>query len=310
MMNKQWDAFLEVIPWEEVLRGGLRMGLTLLFAWIATKLIRHFLRRLESFLLKKSDQTDEPPTETQKRIETNLRLVKQALLITLWFSVALILLREGGVEIGPLLASAGIVGLAVGFGAQNLVRDFISGFFMIAENQIRVGDVAVINGTAGLVEKINLRTTVLRDLTGTVHIFPNGTISSLSNRTQSWSAYLFDIGVAYKENTDQVISLMKKVGTDLYQDEKFGPMMLEEPEIFGVDRFADSAVMIKGRIKTKPIRQWDVGREYLRRIKLAFDEHDIEIPFPHATIYFGQQPTADQKELRDLIARPKETDKS
>lgn len=169
------------------------------------------------------------------------------------------------------------------------MRDIISGFFIILENQIRVGDVAIINGTGGLVEKINFRTTVLRDLGGIVHIFPNGTITTLSNLTNEWSAYIFEIGVAYKENTDRVIDIMRQVGSAMYEDEIYRNLLLEEPEIFGVDKFADSSVVIKGRIKTKPIRQWQVGREYLRRIKLAFDENNIEIPFPHRSVYFGEQ---------------------
>ena len=201
----------------------------------------------------------------------------------------LIVLKEIGVEIAPIIASAGIVGLAVGFGAQNMVRDIISGFFMILENQVRVGDVAIINGTGGLVEKINFRTIVLRDLGGVVHVFPNGTVTTLSNMTTEWSAYILNIGVAYKEDTDQVIEVMKEVGREMLEDEEFGRMMLEEPEIFGVDKFDNSAVVIKGRIKTKPIRQWAVGREYLRRLKYAFDARDIEIPFPHQTIYFGEK---------------------
>ena len=199
------------------------------------------------------------------------------------------LLKEFGVEIGPVLASAGIAGVAVGFGAQGLVRDIIAGFFLILENQIRVGDVAIVNGTGGLVEKINLRTTILRDVSGTVHIFPNGTIATLSNLTNEWSAYVFDIGVAYKENTDHVIGIIQEVGKELRQDARFGKLMLDDPEVFGVDRLGEYSVIIKGRIKTKPIRQWDVGREFLRRIKLAFDENSIEIPFPQRSIVFGEK---------------------
>ncbi|MCA1794961.1 MAG: mechanosensitive ion channel family protein, partial [Desulfobacteraceae bacterium] len=221
-------------------------------------------------------------------METITRLLRQAALIVLWVIIILTILREIGVNIGPILASAGIVGLAVGFGAQNLVRDFISGFFFILENQVRVGDVAIVNGTGGLVEKVNFRTIVLRDLGGSVHVFPNGAVTTLSNLTNDWSAYVFDIGVAYKENTDKVIEIMTRVGSEMKQDTLLGPFMLEEPEIFGVDKFDNSAVVIKGRIKTKPIRQWHVGREYLRRIKLAFDEAGIEIPFPHQTLYFGE----------------------
>lgn len=282
-------GFLNEFSWDALIKTGLRVTLILVFAWIAMQVLQKSLQRLEKHLIKKSEEEGEPPSESQKRIETIVRLIKQAFLLALWLTVGLIILKEFGVEIGPIIASAGVVGLAVGFGAQNLVRDIISGFFIILENQIRVGDVAIINGTGGLVEKINFRTTVLRDLAGVVHIFPNGAITTLSNMTNEWSAYVFDIGVAYKENTDQVIALMQKVGSSMRQEEKYRSIMLEDPDIFGVDKFADSSVVIKGRIKTKPIRQWEVGREYLRRIKQAFDENNVEIPFPHRSIYFGEK---------------------
>ncbi|MCF8432103.1 MAG: mechanosensitive ion channel family protein, partial [Melioribacteraceae bacterium] len=229
-----------------------------------------------------------PPSESQKRIETLTRLAKQGAILVLWVVIGLTILDQVGVKMGPILASAGIVGIAIGFGAQNLVRDFISGFFITLEGQIRVGDVAIINGTGGLVEKINFRTTVLRDLSGVVHVFPNGAINTLSNVTKEWSAYVFEIGVAYKENTDRVIEVIKKVAEELEKDVEFAKAIIEPIEIFGVDKFADSAVVIKGRIKTKPIRQWTVGREFLKRIKIAFDEKGIEIPFPHQTLYFGE----------------------
>jgi small-conductance mechanosensitive channel len=282
------EHYVQNISWDEILLISFRVLLILVFAWAVMALIKKVLRRLEDHLLKRARVEGEPPSESAKRVETLIRLIRQATLIALWTTVGLIILREIGVDIGPVLASAGIVGLAVGFGAQNLVRDVISGFFFILENQVRVGDVAVVNGTGGLVERVNFRTLVLRDLSGTVHIFPNGTITTLSNLTNEWSAYVFDIGVAYKENTDTVIAVMQRVGEELKQDPIIGPLMFEVPEIFGVDKFDNSAVVIKGRIKTKPIRQWQVGREYLRRIKLAFDENNIEIPFPHQTIYFGE----------------------
>lgn len=285
------DIFLQQIQgisWEQILLTCFRILIILLLAWVGMFLLKKLLLKLERRLLKQSKTAGEPPTESEKRVETLIRLIRQAAFIVLWVTVILIILREIGVDVGPILASAGIVGLAVGFGAQNLVRDFISGFFFILENQVRVGDVAIVNGTGGLVERVNFRTIVLRDLGGIVHVFPNGSISTLSNLTNDWSAYVFDIGVAYKENTDQVIAVMKSVGDKMKQDETLGPLMLEEPEIFGVDKFDNSAVVIKGRIKTKPICQWQVGREYLRRIKLAFDEAGIEIPFPHQTLYFGE----------------------
>lgn len=279
---------LEEINWQQIIVTSTRILLVLCLTWLGMVILRKILNKLEQRLFKQSRLAGEPLSESEKRVETIIRLIRQASLIVLWITTILIILNEIGVNVGPILASAGIVGLAVGFGAQNLVRDFIAGFFFILENQVRVGDVALINSTGGLVEKVNFRTIVLRDLGGVVHVFPNGTVSTLSNLTNDWSAYIFDIGVAYKENTDKVIEIMGKVGSEMKNDETIGPFMLEEPEIFGVDKFDTSAVVIKGRIKTKPIRQWQVGREYLRRIKIAFDRGGIEIPFPHQTLYFGE----------------------
>jgi len=281
------ESFVNDISWDSVITTSLRVTLILVFAWVGTKVLKTSLQRFEQQLVGRSASRGESPDESQKRIETIVRLLKQAGLLAIWVTLLLVILREVGVEIGPIIASAGIVGLAVGFGAQNLVRDFISGFFIILENQIRVGDVAIINGTGGLVEMINFRTTVLRDLAGVVHFFPNGTITSLSNLTNEWSAYVFEIGVAYKENTDNVTEVIQEVVDDMMADENYKDLILEQPEIFGVDKLDDSAVVIKGRIKTLPIKQWGVGREFLRRIKLAFDAKDIEIPFPHSTVYFG-----------------------
>jgi len=266
---------------------ALHVILILALALVATLVIKKLLRKMKIHLLEKSGFADGLTDEESKRAETLTRLIRKAVLIGLWIIVALIILKELGVEIAPILAGAGILGLAVGFGAQNLVRDVISGFFFILEDQVRVGDVAVVNGTGGLVEQIKFRTIVLRDLEGVVHVFPNGTVSTLSNRTKTWSGYVFDLGVAYKEDTDTVIKIIAQVGEEMMRDPTFGPLMLDAPEIFGVDRFDDSAVVIKGRLKTKPIQQWVVGREFLRRIKYAFDEAGIEIPFPHQTVYFG-----------------------
>lgn len=279
---------LERIDWERVVFTMLQIVLILAITWAVLGVVRLALRRLEQRLLHRGQAEGEIPTESAKRVETLTRLLRQGVVIVVWVIAGLVVLRELGIDIGPILASAGVVGLAVGFGAQNLVRDVISGFFIIMENQVRVGDVAVVNGTGGLVERINFRTIVLRDLSGVVHVFPNGTITTLSNMTREWSAYVFDIGVAYKEDTDQVVEIIREVGNELKQDSYFGPSMVEDMEIFGLDNFADSAVVIKGRIKTKPIKQWEVGREFQRRLKKAFDAKGIEIPFPHRSIYFGE----------------------
>ncbi|HEC75209.1 MAG TPA: mechanosensitive ion channel family protein [Methylophaga aminisulfidivorans] len=285
------EAILERIGqvnWDLLITTSVKILIILCLAWLGMTILKKVLHKLEQHLLDETTQVGEPPSESHKRVATLVFLIRQGVMILVTVTTLLLVLKQIGVDIAPILASAGIVGLAVGFGAQNLVRDFISGFFFILENQVRVGDVAIVNGTGGLVEQVNFRTIVLRDLGGTVHIFPNGTVTTLSNLTNDWSAYVFDIGVAYKENTDAVIEVMKTVGSELKKDTVIGPLMFEEPEIFGVDKLDNSAVVIKGRIKTLPIRQWQVGREYLRRIKLAFDEAGIEIPFPHQTLYFGE----------------------
>ncbi len=282
------QKLIESIDYASLINTSFRITFILFIAWSLTFLLKRTLVKLELIWVIRASNQGESSSEAKKRIETIVRLLKQLGLLSLWVTMTLVIFREVGIEIGPILASAGILGLAVGFGAQNLVRDFIAGFFMILENQIRVGDVAIINGIGGLVEQINFRTTVLRDLQGVVHYFQNGKISSLSNMTNDWSAYVFDIGVAYKENTDDVAIKIQEVIDSMMSDDKFKKLIVDQPEIFGVDKLDNSAVVIKGRIKTLPIQQWTVGREFLRRIKFAFDEANIEIPFPHSTIYFGE----------------------
>jgi len=295
--------YVEQVQWETVMFTVLRILLIMIIAWVALTAARIALRRLEAALIDRGEAEGDVPSEAAKRAETLARLLRQGIVIVIWLMAMLVVLRELGVEIGPILASAGVAGLAIGFGAQNLVRDVISGFFLILENQVRVGDVAVVNGTGGLVERVNFRTIVLRDLSGTVHVFPNGTITTLANLTREWSAYVFDIGVAYKEDVDRVMEIMREVGRELRADEKFGHNMVADVEVFGVDAFADSAVVIKGRLRTKPIKQWDVGREYRRRLKHAFDAQGIEIPFPHRSIYFGE---ASKPFLAQLAGTPSE----
>lgn len=280
--------FFSEINWHAIAGTGLRILFVLAAAWFATRLIRRGLERLEQQLVLRTRKEGEPPSEAAKRVDTLIRLLRQGTYLFLWIIVVLVILKQAGVDIAPVLAGAGIVGIAVGFGAQNLVKDLIAGFFFILENQVRVGDVAMVNGTGGLVEAINFRTIVLRDLAGTVHILPNGNVTTMANMTREWSAYVFDLGVAYKEDTDKVVDIINQVGAEMKADPAYGRFMLDElPELFGVDKFGDSAVVIKGRLKTTPIKQWDIGREFLRRIKKAFDSQGVEIPFPHRTLYMG-----------------------
>jgi small conductance mechanosensitive channel len=290
------NTWLTIDFWQQLLQTAIEWSLRvlpgiliiLIVAVIASKLLKKILYRISATIaanVKRAGRLD--PGELDKRVATLTGILSASVRLILWLVIVMMVLRRLGIDVAPIIAGAGILGLAVGFGAQELVRDFIAGFFILMENQVRAGDVAIINGTGGVVEQVGLRTVVIRDVSGVVHVFQNGKINSLSNMTKEWSAIVFDIGVAYKEDTDKVVSVMQTVAADLRTDETLGPDILEDLEVFGVDAFGDSAVVIKARLKTKPIRQWAVGREYRRRLKYAFDREGIEIPFPHRTIYYG-----------------------
>ena len=271
-----------------ILEASLRILLIALVGDVAIRALKFGMKKLEHGLLTWREREDKERIANEKRVKTLTGMLQTICLTLVWVVGIVMGLDQIGLDITPILAGAGIVGLAVGFGAQNLVRDIINGFFMILENQVRVGDVALVNGTGGLVEAISYRTITLRDQSGTVHIFPNGTVTTLANMTMGWSAYVMNIGVAYKEDTDRVVAVMRQVADELQQDDQIGNKMLEPIEVMGVDAFDDSAVVIRARIKTLPIEQWSVGREYRRRLKKAFDRENIEIPFPHRTLYMGE----------------------
>jgi moderate conductance mechanosensitive channel len=269
-------------------QSSFRVLLIVVVALLAIKFLRLGINRLEVLLVRARESSESVPGAAAMRIRTLMSVLWTIVAGLVWFTAVLTILGQVGVNVTPILASAGVVGLAVGFGAQNLVKDFVSGFFLILENQVRVGDVAIINGTGGLVEAITFRTIVLRDQAAVVHVFPNGSIKTLSNMTKDWSAYVMDIGVAYKEDTDRVIEVMRRVAGELQSEPQYGSAMLEPIEIIGVDSFSDSAVIIKARLKTLPIRQWMVGREYRRRLKKAFDAENIEFPFPQRMVHVGE----------------------
>lgn len=271
-----------------MMTSGLRIFITALGAFILLRISYSLIGRVTNVMSKKDDEDLLGTEEREKRIVTITGLLRGAATVTITIVALMMILKEIGMDIAPIIAGAGILGLAIGFGAQNLVKDFISGFFILVENQVRVGDVAIINDTTGLVEEINLRTIVMRDLQGIVHIFPNGTIDTLANMSKGWSRYVIDVGVAYKENVDHVMKVLGEIGEEIYDDEEYGPLTLEPLQILGVDNFGSSEVVIKCMIKTMPLKQWEVGRELRRRIKNTFDEKGIEIPFPHMSIYAGE----------------------
>jgi small-conductance mechanosensitive channel len=222
-----------------------------------------------------------------RRGKTFIPLLNNLVRYITFFIAGVIILEQLGINTGPILAGAGIVGLAVGFGAQTLVKDILTGCFIILEDSISVGDVVMAKGTGGLVEAVNLRTIKLRDLAGNVHVIPNSSIETITNMTKEYSRYVLDVGVAYREDVDEVIQVLKEIDEEMRKDPAYGPDILQPLEILGVEEFAASQVTIRTRITTKPIKQWGVAREMRRRIKRRFDELEIEIPFPHTTLYIG-----------------------
>jgi small-conductance mechanosensitive channel len=280
---------------------GLRILLILILMFVLIKIARSVTGRFYKRYRKGKREADD---EFKKKSDTLSSVTSSILTIIIAVIAAITILGELEIPIGPVLASAGILGVALGFGGQHLVRDIISGFFILLDDQIRVGDVVEIAGKGGLVEKINLRMTILRDLAGNVHYVRNGEISVVTNMTKEYSRYVFDVGVSYRENVDEVIEVIKQVDEDLRKDPQFKDDILEPVEILGLDQFADSAVIIKARTKTKPIKQWSVGREFNRRLKKIFDERDIEIPFPHITLYMGQDKQGQSPPLNLNLNKP------
>jgi len=277
---------------EWALNSGVRIAIIALVAYLVVRAGSIATRRFEQEV---SRGTGADVLERAKRAQTLASLVQNTLSVAVTAVAGLTILRELRVDIMPVLTGAGIVGLAIGFGAQTLVRDIISGFFIILENQVRVGDVAVVNGTGGLVESINLRTIVLRDYDGTVHVFPNGEIKTLSNRTKDYSYYVIDIGIAYDEDSDRVAEALRAAAAEVAADPAFGPSILGELEIAGIDSFEPTQVVLKARIKTVPLKQWDVGRELRKRIQKTFLARGITTPVPRFDVQVTNPPPDDRR---------------
>jgi len=266
---------------------GIRILLILFGMWLLVKIAGVIGRRII-----KIAEDDDPTTENdrERRAKTLAQIFKLMVktLVVAFGSISIV--KELGFDIGPILAGAGILGLAIGFGSQSLVKDIVSGFFLIMENQIRVGDVVRIGEISGTVEKITLRIVVLRDLEAIVHVIPNGEIKTLSNLTYGWSRAVINVAVSYHENIDKVMDILKTLGNGMALEEKFKNYILEEPVILGVDSLGDSSVNIKVLFKTVPLMQWDVGREYRRRILNEFDRLGIEIPYSQQIVTIREIP--------------------
>ncbi len=252
----------------------------LALAWLLFGLLKRVIRLSHVRLRARAESPEE-----MRRIDTLERVFAYTLTVIVAVMTVMLVLSEFGISIAPLLATAGVAGLAVGFGAQSLVKDYFTGFVMLIENQIRVGDVVEVSGKSGVVQEITLRYVQLRDYEGAVHYVPNGTIVTVTNRSRGYAYAVMDVGIAYKEDIDRVYAVMREACAELRQDAEFGERILEDIEISGVEQWADSAVMLKSRIKTVALEQFTVRREYLRRLKMAFDRHGIEIPFPQRTVH-------------------------
>lgn len=282
---KIWDLEHVVSIFESAsMKSFLTSSITVLLVAICAALIWEAVGVYLSYILKQADDNN------QTRIKTLLPLIRNIVLSVFALLFGLVIMSEMGLNVAPFLAGAGVIGVAVGFGAQSMVKDFLTGFTIVLEDIIRVGDVVSLGGCTGSVEQITLRKVQLRDFAGVVYTIPFSQITTIQNMTKNFSYYVMDVSVDYKHNTDDVIAALKEIDQDLRADPEFKTLILEPIEIVGVDKFADNAVVIKARIKTLPIKQWAVGREFNRRMKMAFDQKGIEIPFPQRVIKMVQLP--------------------
>ncbi|MDD2915081.1 MAG: mechanosensitive ion channel family protein [Gallionella sp.] len=261
----------------------LHVIIILLLAWLLVHLSRRLIRLFRNYMNDHAGSAEE-----KRRIETLARVFRYISTVVISLVAGMLALSELGISIAPILGAAGVVGLAVGFGAQSLIKDYFNGFFLLLENQIRQGDVVEVCGKTGVVEDITLRYVCLRDIEGSVHYVPNGQISIVTNKSRDYAFALIDVGVAYRESMDEVCGAVREVASALRTDAVVGPKILEDIEIQGVQDWAESAVILRCRFKTVALEQWNVRRAFLGRLKQVFDARGIEIPYPHLTVYAGQ----------------------
>jgi small conductance mechanosensitive channel len=253
-------------------------------AWILQAIAGRLIRLFREVMSRRISSADEVA-----RIQTLARVFRYTASVVIFIVAGTLILGELGISIAPILATAGVAGVAIGFGAQSLIKDYFTGFFLLFEDQVRVGDVVEVAGKGGLVEEITLRYVRLRDMDGHVHYIPNGEIKLVTNRTREYATPVVDVTIAYREDTDEVLGVMNEVAAGMRADPAWQERIVADLEVIGVDRWADSAVVLRARFKVvPPIQQWNVKREFMRRLKKRFDEQGIEIPFPHLTVYAGQ----------------------
>lgn len=268
--------------WATPLMAFVRVAVIVVLAIVARVAAGRLIRLLRRRIAANVDDAAEV-----RRLETVSRALRYAASAVILLIAGLLILSELGVSIAPILGAAGIVGVAVGFGAQSLVKDYFAGFFLLLENQIAKGDVVRIADHAGLVEDVTLRYVRLRDYSGNVHYVPNGLISTVTNMSRDFAYALMDVGVAYREDLEQVFAAIRETGEALQREPEWAGRILEPLEIAGVENLAESAVVVRCRFKVRVLEQWNVRREFLRRIKAAFSARGIEIPFPQLTLHTG-----------------------
>jgi small-conductance mechanosensitive channel len=290
-MDKLLDRFLDWLP--NNIDKPARILLILVLAAIALRAIHRIIPHLRDTIAARQGNREE-----EQRIRTLSRVVRYVLTVAVTVVAGLLILGEFGISVAPILGAAGVVGIAIGFGAQTLVKDYFTGFFLLLENQIRIGDVVEAGGKAGLVEELTLRYLRLRDYDGNVHYIPNSNITVVTNMSLGYAYAVIDAGVAYGEDIERVKAVMLAVGDEMRKSETFGPKILADLEMAGVDNWADSAVVIRCRFQVKPLEQWNVRREYLQRLKQAFDREGIEIPFPHMKLVGELVRPVDQQDNR------------
>ena len=274
----------DAVAWTEVAAVALRIATILVVAWAGLLLSRRIIPALKRQLQKRSADP-----EQVKRLDTLGRVMRYVFAVAIGVIAGMLVLAELGVAIAPLLASAGVLGIAVGFGAQSLIKDCFNGLFLLLEDQVRQGDVVEIAGKGGLVEEITLRYIRLRASDGNVHFVPSGAVSTVTNRSRGFAYAVIDAGVSYREDIEEVFMVMREVAGAMRAEEALAPLILDDIEIAGAEAWADSAVIIRCRFKVQPLQQWAVKRAFLQRLKKAFDRHGIEIPFPHLTVCRGQE---------------------
>jgi small conductance mechanosensitive channel len=270
-------------PWAGAAATATHILLIVLLAGLLRRLVRKGLAKLRARLTDGGVDR-----EREKRLATLEQVARHAATVLILLIAIMLVLAELGISIAPILTAAGVLGIAVGFGAQSLVKDYFNGFFLLLENQVRQGDVVEVAGKGGLVEEMTLRYIRLRDYEGSVHTIPNGAVDTVTNRSRGHAFAVIDVKVAYREDIDAVFEIMRRVGAELRTDPEHAARIEDDLEIAGVEQWADSAVVLRCRFRVKPLEQWGVRRAYLQRLKKAFDAAGVEIPRPHLTVYAGQ----------------------